>query len=418
MLKIQEENEVYRILSGLTALVETYQREISINMETMAQYDFAFAKAKYSRAMEGNTVKLNTGNYISIFGAKHPLIGPSAVPLDFTIGKDYRAFIITGPNTGGKTVALKTIGLLTMMVQSGLHVPVQEGSEFAVFTDIMADIGDGQSIEQSLSSFSSHIRNIKSIIDYAHSKTLVILDELGAGTDPGEGTGLAVSILETLYDKGATIVATTHFSEIKEFAKNKKGFKNGCMDFDINTLKPLYRLIIGKPGKSNAFLIALRLGIAGNIIERAHEVTYREKKVYGGELFGEHGPVVKEDIKDTEDTKNTKEDKKTLEYHREKLTGPKGREPMFNIGDCVLIKKLGKTGIVYETENSRGEVGVMYKKKKMKINHKKLSLYIEAKELYPEDYDMDIVFESKENRKKRHQMSKKHVKGLVIETKQ
>lgn len=412
LVKVQEEKELYRILSYLTGLVERRQSEISTNVEVMAQYDFALAKAKYSRAINGNTVKLNNRNYIKITGARHPLIGQCAVPLDFTIGDDYRAFIITGPNTGGKTVALKTIGLLTMMVQSGLHVPLEEESELAIFADVLADIGDGQSIEQSLSSFSAHIRNIKSIIDCADEHTLVLLDELGAGTDPGEGMGLAISILDTLYDKGATVLATTHYSEIKEYAKNKNGFENGCMEFDINTLQPLYKLKIGKPGESNAFLIALRLGVDRNIIERAHEITYKEKKVYT-EIFKTGTEI----MKDTE----------VRDFHNQQLIRLKGidetnkkiekqkKEPSFKIGDCVFIKSIGKTGIVYELENSKGEVGVMYKQKKMKINKKRLSLHIEAKDLYPENYDMDIVFESKEVRKKRHLMNRKHVDGLVIE---
>lgn len=188
--------------------------------------------------------------------------------------------VITGPNTGGKTVALKTVGLLTMMAQSGLNVPVEENSEFAVFVDILADIGDGQSIEQNLSTFSSHIKNIVNILGCADKYTLVIIDEVGSGTDPGEGMGLAASVLEEIYNKGSVMLATTHYSEIKDFAKNHEGFINGSMEFDINTLKPLYKLNIGKAGESNAFLIALRLGMDNKIIERAHEVTYKEKKDY------------------------------------------------------------------------------------------------------------------------------------------
>lgn len=413
LLKIQEEKELYRIVSYLTGLVEMCQREISTNVEVMAQYDFAFAKAKYSRAINGNTVKLNNRNYIEIRKARHPLIVQYAVPLDFTIGDTYRAFIITGPNTGGKTVALKTIGLLTMMVQSGLRAPVEEESEFAVFADILADIGDGQSIEQSLSSFSAHIKNIKSIIDCADEHTLVLLDELGAGTDPGEGMGLAISILDTLYDKGATVLATTHYSEIKEYAKNKNGFENGCMEFDINTLKPLYKLKIGKPGESNAFLIALRLGVNRNIIERAHEITYKEKKAYT-ETFNQTGNNVMKDTEISDFHIKQLTRLKAIEESNNKIKKQK-IEHSFKLGDCVFIKNIRKTGIVYELENSKGEVGVMYKKKKMKINKKRLSLHIDAKDLYPENYDMDIVFESKEDRKKRHLMSRKHVDGLVIE---
>ncbi|MDP4090392.1 MAG: endonuclease MutS2, partial [Bacillota bacterium] len=283
--RIEEENEVYKILCTLTAEVESCEREISINIETMAHYDFLFAKGKYSKYLDGNTVEVNTENFIRIVSGRHPLLGKSAVPLNLIIGDDYRSLVITGPNTGGKTVALKTAGLLTMMVQCGLHVPVNPGSSFAIFADVLVDIGDGQSIEQSLSTFSSHIKNIINILNCADRHSLVILDEVGAGTDPGEGMGIAVAVLEEIHSKGAVMLATTHYSEIKEFAENTAGFKNGCMEFDINTLKPLYRLTVGRAGESNAFLIALRLGMDKGMIERAHRITYKEDKVYEVPVF-------------------------------------------------------------------------------------------------------------------------------------
>lgn len=410
--KIEEEKEVYIILSILTNLVESCQRELTINIEAMAYYDFLFAKGKYSKAMDGRSAKLNNKNYVNIKQGKHPLIGRTAVPLDFVAGQDYRAVVITGPNTGGKTVSLKTVGLLTMMAQSGLHVPAEEGSEFAVFADILADIGDGQSIEQSLSTFSSHIKNIISILSCADNHTLVIIDEIGSGTDPGEGMGLAVSVLEEIYKKGSVMLATTHYSEIKDFAKTHQGFINGSMEFDINTLKPLYKLNIGKPGESNAFLIALRLGMDNKIIERAHEITYKEKKDYS-----KYNWEVKEE---------TIQPKEALEVHRQQIEKLKKAEqrntigekqklkPKFKLGDNVYISFMDRTGIICELENSKGEYGVMVMKKKLKINQKRLSLYISGDELYPEDYDFDIVFESKENRKNKHILSKKHVEGVEI----
>lgn len=415
LYKALEEKEIYRILAQLTELAGSYQRELSVNVEVMAQYDFALAKAKYSLAIQGNPVKLNQRGYIAVRGARHPLIAGSAVPLDFTIGEEYRAFIITGPNTGGKTVALKTIGLLTMMAQSGLHVPVEAGSELALFADVLADIGDGQSIEQSLSSFSAHMKNIKNIIACADTRTLVLLDELGAGTDPGEGMGLAVSILERIFDQGATIVATTHYSEIKDFARETKGFENGSMEFDIQTLKPLFKLKIGEPGQSNAFLIALRLGVDKKVVERAHEITYKEKKAYSehpadhaGQLAGEREPGAahREQLVKMQEID---EGMKKAEKHLAK------KKASFQLGDGVLVKTLGKRGVVYELENSKGEVGVMVQGKKMKVNQKRLVLDIAAQDLYPENYDLDIVFESKENRKKRHLMRRKHQEGLVLE---
>ncbi|ERI95078.1 MutS domain V protein [Clostridiales bacterium oral taxon 876 str. F0540] len=413
MLRIEEEKEVYKILSSLTAMLEHKQRELSINIETMAYYDFLFAKAKYSKSIDGRTVKLNNRKFISIKNGRHPLIGKTAVPLNFIIGDTYKSLVITGPNTGGKTVVLKTVGLLTMMVQSGLHVPVDEGSEFAVFADILADIGDGQSIEQSLSTFSSHIKNIISIINSSDEHTLVIIDEVGSGTDPGEGMGIAAAVLEEIHKRGATMLATTHYSEIKDFAKNTSGFINGCMEFDINTLKPLYKLSIGKAGESNALFIALRLGMDKALIERAHKITYKETKEYteykpeiieyakaSDEIVKQHEEVV-EKFKAVDKIKQASENKRV--------------KPRFNLGDCVFISNMNRTGIVCELENNRGEIGVMVMKNKFKINHKRLSLYIEGQELYPDDYDFDIVFESKENRKKDKLMSKRHVEGMQIE---
>ena len=406
----EEEKEVYRILSALTALVCEREKEVNVNIEVMSNYDFIFAKGKYSKSMDGRSVSFNNENYIHLKGAKHPFIGKDAVPLDFEIGKNYKGLIITGPNTGGKTVTLKTVGLLTMMAQTGLHVPVEEGSEIAIFNKVLVDIGDGQSIQQSLSTFSSHIKNIIHILEDADSKTLVILDELGAGTDPGEGMGIAVAILEALYHKESTICATTHYSEIKEFAQNHEGFINGSMAFDINTLKPLYKLYIGKPGESNAFLIALRLGMDGGLIERAHEVTYKDKKDYS--KYAVQYTV------NTQEKLNVQKDSEKKEH--KKVVADRGaskakRKEAFQIGDCVFISFMNRTGIICEGENGKGEYGVMVMQKKIKINQKRLSLYIEKKELYPEDYDFDIVLKTKDYRKKDKLINKGQGKGISIE---
>ncbi|HWR61837.1 MAG TPA: endonuclease MutS2 [Clostridia bacterium] len=413
--RIDEEREVYRILSELTLLVESGKNEISINLQVMAYYDFLFAKARFSRLLEANPVNVNTDKKLDLRGARHPLIGKSAVPLDFSIGNSYRTLVITGPNTGGKTVALKTVGLLTLMVQSGLHVPAGPESEFSIFTDILVDIGDGQSIEQSLSTFSSHIRNIISIIECADKNTLVIVDELGAGTDPGEGMGLAIAVLEETYKCGAVTIATTHYSEIKHYAGSREGFRNGCMEFDLETLKPLYRLKIGEPGESNAFLIALRLGMRRDIIERAHEITYKEKKEYreyksGGEAARViNTEAVEKHVEQAVKNLKLSEDKKKTD----RLAGVSG----LKVGDCVYISSMGRTGIVCEAEDGKGNLGVMVMHKKFIVNKTRLSLYIASNELYPEDYDLDIVMESKDTRKKKKLMGKRHVEDMVIEVK-
>ncbi|MEN6349468.1 MAG: DNA mismatch repair protein MutS [Syntrophomonas sp.] len=414
LLQLEESNEVFRILSRLSSEVAEHEREFTINMETMAHYDFIFAKARYSRSLEMRAVGLNSSNRIVIREGRHPLLGKDAVPLDFSIGENYRALVITGPNTGGKTVALKTVGLLTIMVQCGLHVPVGEGSEFAVFTDILADIGDGQSIEQSLSTFSAHVKNILTIVKSCDPQTLVIMDELGAGTDPAEGRGFAIAVLEEIFDRGASIVATTHFGEIKEYALKTPGYENGCMAFDIKTLSPLYQLHIGDWGESNAFLIALRLGMERRIIERAHEITYGEKRSY---LF-DNGSCVNS-VLDPDEIQTGEEEKRIVEEH-DKQKEKRRRQNLYQkkelkVGDCVYISTMQRTGIVCEEENGRGDLVVMVMGKKYVINNKRLSLHIDRQELYPENYDMDIVFESKENRKKRKIMSKRHVEGLFIE---
>jgi len=411
--RIEEEKEVYIVLSTLTNMVDCSARELNINIEAMAYYDFVFAKGKYSKDIDGRGVKLNNKNYINIKQGKHPLVGRIAIPLDFVVGEDYRAVVITGPNTGGKTVVLKTVGLLTMMVQSGLHVPVEENSEFAVFVDVLADIGDGQSIEQSLSTFSSHIKNIVNILSCADQYTLVVMDEIGSGTDPGEGMGLAVSILQEVYDKGSVMLATTHYSEIKDFAKTHEGFINGSMEFDINTLKPLYKLNIGKAGESNAFLIALRLGMDNKIIERAHEITYKKKKDYS-----EYKREAKEEIIDSREAIETHQQQieKFKKAEQKNVIGEKQKlKPKFKVGDCVYIRYMDKTGIICDTENSKGEYGVIVMKKKLIINKMRLSLYISNEELYPEDYDFDVVFESKENRKNKKIMSKRMAEGIEVE---
>lgn len=323
LCKIEEENEVYRILCCLTSELEAYSREISINIETMAHYDFLFAKGKYSKHIEGNSAEINTD--------------------------------------------------------------------------------------------SSHIKNIINIINCADKHSLVILDEVGAGTDPGEGMGIAVAVLEEIQAKGAVMLATTHYSEIKEFAEKTPGFRNGCMEFDINTLKPLYRLVVGRPGESNAFLIALRLGMNKELIERAHRITYKEEKKYDSLLVEdkEEGSVLEEAIREhhEEQLEKFKENIK-MEVKAEKLKA----KPKFKVGDCVYISTMDRTGIVCEPENNKGEVTVMVMRKKFKINHKRLSLYIDSEELYPEDYDFDIVFESKEKRKKKKLMTKRHVEGVVIDS--
>ena len=269
-LLAEEADEIERILTELTAMLAPYADEVREDLNIMGQIDLVFAKAKLSRELNAVMPRLNRNNYVRIVRGRHPLISSDrVVPIDIWIGSDYRSLIITGPNTGGKTVTLKIVGLFALMVQSGIFVPANEGSEFPVFEHIYADIGDEQSIEQSLSTFSSHMKNIVGILDRADENSLVLLDELGAGTDPIEGAALAMSILEELNDRHCICVSTTHYSEIKAFAMTHEGMENASMEFDIDRLCPTYRLYIGIPGKSNAFEISSRLGLPNSIIDKA-----------------------------------------------------------------------------------------------------------------------------------------------------
>lgn len=269
-LLAEEADEIERILTELTAMLAPYADEIREDLNIMGQIDLVFAKAKLSRELNAVMPRPNRNNYVRIVRGRHPLISSDrVVPIDIWIGSDYRSLIITGPNTGGKTVTLKIVGLFALMVQSGIFVPANEGSEFPVFEHIYADIGDEQSIEQSLSTFSSHMKNIVGILDKADENSLVLLDELGAGTDPIEGAALAMSILEELNDRHCICVSTTHYSEIKAFAMTHEGMENASMEFDIDRLCPTYRLYIGIPGKSNAFEISSRLGLPSSIIDKA-----------------------------------------------------------------------------------------------------------------------------------------------------
>jgi len=280
-LRIQEEREIEKILQRLTAAVAEETGPLESNVDLLGQLDFLFAKARLAREMKASLPAMNGKGYLRIRRGRHPLIPiEDAVPLDIELGGSYSAIIVTGPNTGGKTVSLKTVGLLSLMAMTGLFVPAEDGSELCVFDAVFADIGDEQSIEQNLSTFSSHMTNIIGILKKMTPRSLVLLDEVGAGTDPAEGSALAIAVLEHIRAMGCRLVATTHYSELKAYAYDKAGVINASMEFDVETLRPTYRLLVGVPGRSNAFAIAERLGLSRRIIEDARgQVTEEDQRV-------------------------------------------------------------------------------------------------------------------------------------------
>ncbi|MFF2911514.1 DNA mismatch repair protein MutS [Paenibacillus sp. NPDC057934] len=428
LLSAEEAREEAIILSMLTELVERDQEALRLNIEVTGTYDFIFAKAKYAQSIGGIAVSLNEQGVLVMNGGRHPML-KEMIPINLSIGKGYQSLIVTGPNTGGKTVVLKTLGLLVLMVQSGLLIPVAEGSEFPIFTEIMSVIGDGQSLAQSLSTFSAQMKSIEGMLRNAGKGVLLLIDELAAGTDPGEGIALSIAILEELSRQGANIIVTTHFNELKSFAAATPGFQNARMEFDKDTLQPLYRLTIGEAGESYALQIAEKLGIPVDVIRRSRQIVEAQHgqepqainlwstgfadqannmaQITGNENKKERGPYNsgKGQQRNPEGTQSPGEEDQQIQVPKRD----------FEIGDAVFVSSLGRTGIVYEQRDSLGMVGVMIQKQRLSINHKRLKPYISKEELYPEDYDMDIIFESKEDRKKRKLMNRKHVEGMTVE---
>lgn len=431
ILRIEEDNEVRRILFTLTALVEDHLSSIRINMEAMVSLDFLFAKAKLSIAMKANPLSVQAERKIEIRGGRHPLLkSDTVIPLDFHIGDNFRGVVITGPNTGGKTVALKTIGLLSLMAQSGLHVPASDGY-FTMNNYVLCDIGDGQSITENLSTFSSHMTNIIGILKTADDQSLVLLDELGSGTDPAEGMGLAIAILEELAQKKCLFVSTTHYPEIKDFAKAAPDLINARMAFDRQTLLPLYRLEIGEAGESCALYIAKRLGLPQHMITRASTAAYGNiRQNIGLDQGASERSIIenqnrKFDVKldlmpgmeDSTILANsivTDSTPRRIKKQEAAKVPEAPRSMKFNIGDSVTVYPQKMIGIVCQKADEKGDIGIQVKKRKLMINHKRLKLLVPANELYPENYDFSIVFDSVTNRKARHVMEKRHDPELVI----
>ena len=415
-LEIEESNEVRRILYTLTNDVAAYLNELRTNMEMMEALDFAFAKGKFSFQLKAREVEISTERHIVIKQGRHPLLASNkCIPLDFEIGKKETGIVITGPNTGGKTVALKTIGLLSMMAQCGLHVPVGEGSIFAMHNQILCDIGDGQSIEESLSTFSAHIKSVTEILKLATDESLVLLDELGSGTDPKEGMGIAIAILEALRQKSSLFVATTHYPEVKTYAIETNGLQNACMQFDKETLMPIYTLKIGEIGESCALYIAEKLGFPKELLQIAKSyvnINPKGQSSEGGDSKPEKENHIAKNIAETQQKnsiiKSSTEGKgSSTKLIREKKKLVSATKSKFSIGDSVVVFPQKEKGIIFALQNDEGEVGVQIKGRKKWIKAKRIKLLVPASQLYPPDYDFSIIFDSVANRKARHDMNRK-----------
>ncbi|MGL5085054.1 MAG: endonuclease MutS2 [Clostridium sp.] len=387
-LKSEESIEEYKILSYLTGMVYDNLREVKINIEVIAEYDMVFAKGKYSQNIEGVKPKINDYGYISIINGKHPLLKGKVTPLNFNVGETYRSLIITGPNAGGKTVVLKTVGLLTLAVQSGFHIDANKESNISIFEKVFVDIGDNQSMENALSTFSSHVNNLAEIINKCNKSTLILCDEIGSGTEPNEGAGLAIAILEKFYHKGSITIATTHYGEIKSFSEKHPDFENAAMQFKSETLEPLYKLLIGKSGESNALWISKKMGISNEIIEKAK--SYIETKNYNFDLINSN-KVNKKKEEAVEDEKDSYE---------------------YSVGDKVHLMDKEDFGIVYKEKNQFNNLEIFYKGDFIEVNEKRLKLELKAEELYPEGYDLNTLFTSYVDRKLEHDIERGSKKAL------
>ena len=377
ILKAEESVEEYKILGMLTELINEKIRELKINIEVIAEYDMIWAKAKYSNDIEGIKPRLNEHGYIKIVDGKYPLI-KNPVPLNFEIGDDYRTLIITGPNAGGKTA---------LAVQSGFHIPAKEGTEISVFNKIFVDIGDNQSIENALSTFSSHVKNLAKIIKESSKSTLLLFDEIGSGTEPNEGAALAIAILEELYHKGCITIASTHYGEIKNFSQEHPQFENAAMEFKKDTLEPLYKLNIGKSGDSNALYISKKMGIPDSIIERTRK--YIETKNYNYDVINSSKIIKKkEEIEEVD-----------LKYN-------------YCTGDKVILLDNNESAIVYKGLDELNNLTVFYNKEFIKVNYKRVKLELTASELYPEGYDLNQIFISYKERKFEHDIIRGSKKAL------
>jgi len=399
ILKTIEENEVYQVLYTLTSMVAAKADIINENTGVIEKLDFIFSKGKLSIGLDATEPAVNTERRIVLKDARHPLMDKNInVPLQFKMGDGINGIIITGPNTGGKTIAIKTVMLNCIMAQCGLHVTCRE-ADICMNSSYLCDIGDGQNLAENLSTFSAHIKNILEILKEADRESFVIMDELGSGTDPAEGMGIAIAVLEELKKEGCLFLVTTHYPEVKEYACRTQGVINARMAFDKETLCPVYQMVIGEAGESCAFYIADRLGMPANMLKTAI-----------GHAYGEDA-IKNYKIKDKQNIIKAKKGNKIEKVKMQKKQ--KELRDKYNIGDSVMVFPDRKTGIVCEPVNDKGILRVQLKDKKIWINHKRVRLQVPATELYPEGYDFQIIFDTVDNRKTRHDMERKYTDKII-----
>ena len=395
MLLIDIDTEERRILWELSNRVAAEETPLRDAIRVMTDLDILFARAKLSMEMKARPVELTAERRIRLVNARHPLLDPdTCVPLNLELALPDSGIAVTGPNTGGKTVCLKTVGLLTLMAQSGLHIPCGEGTVIGLMDRVLCDIGDSQSISQNLSTFSGHMTNVIRILEECSRDSLVLLDELGSGTDPAEGSGLAAAILEELLRRGCFFLVTTHDPQIKQWAEQTDHVVSARMAFDRESLMPLYRLELGKSGKSCAIEIARRLGMNEGLLNRARQVA-------------DQGPdTVPEPVR-----KPMRIPAGRLQRLREKADGDFER---FTMGDSVLLLPDKKNAIVYQPADDDGNVIIQFQEKKITVRHNRLKLLVPAAQLYPPDYDFSIIFDTVANRKAAHTMDRKFDRDAVI----
>lgn len=399
LLKISEDDEVYRILYTLTAMVAASNPVMSENIAMIEKLDFILSKGKLSIDLDAAEPSINTDRRIVLRDARHPLMDKAInIPLQFEIGGDVRGIVITGPNTGGKTVAIKTVMLNCMMAQCGLHVTCRE-ADICMNNSYLCDIGDGQNIAENLSTFSFHIKNVLEVLSEVNRESLVIMDELGSGTDPAEGMGIAIAILEELRKSGAVFLVTTHYPEVKDYADKAQDIINARMTFDKETLKPTYQMVLGEAGESCAFYIADRLGMPNDMLRVAVKAAYGEDALNTYHFHKEDSVLPR---------------KSTNRIAKSRT--PKGNTELstkYNLGDSVMVYPDKKIGIVCEPINEKGVLRVQLPDKKIWINHKRVKLHVAATELYPPDYDFSIIFDTSANRKIRHDMDRKYTEDVI-----